>query len=127
MLMSVTPMRCRTDARWLTRGRSKNPCASALCADAHDRHATAKNEVARLITRSKLSTPLWLLPLTPLRLARYHGAAVGVVVKLVITLPCHGRGRGFESHPPRRTLLPSSKGLGVFFVVSGCAEGDQDC
>ena len=28
----------------------------------------------------------------------------GVVVKLVITSPCHGEGRGFESRPPRQIL-----------------------
>ena len=26
----------------------------------------------------------------------------GLVVQLVRTLPCHGRGRGFESHPDRQ-------------------------
>jgi hypothetical protein len=28
----------------------------------------------------------------------------GVVVKLVITSPCHGEGRGFESRPPRHSF-----------------------
>ena len=29
----------------------------------------------------------------------------GLVVQLVRTLPCHGRGRGFESHPDRQCTL----------------------
>ena len=29
-------------------------------------------------------------------------STTGLVVQLVRTLPCHGRGRGFESHPDRQ-------------------------
>ena len=29
-------------------------------------------------------------------------STIGLVVQLVRTLPCHGRGRGFESHPDRQ-------------------------
>ena len=32
----------------------------------------------------------------------------GLVVQLVRTLPCHGRGRGFESHPDRHCGFSSS-------------------
>ena len=32
----------------------------------------------------------------------------GLVVQLVRTLPCHGRGRGFESHPDRQCGFSSS-------------------
>ena len=35
--------------------------------------------------------------------------ASGVVVQLVRTLPCHGRGRGFESRRPRHFLSSSYK------------------
>ena len=33
---------------------------------------------------------------------------IGLVVQLVRTLPCHGRGRGFESHPDRHCGFSSS-------------------
>ena len=33
----------------------------------------------------------------------------GVVVQLVRTLPCHGRGRGFESRRPRHFLSSTYK------------------
>ncbi len=35
--------------------------------------------------------------------------ASGVVVQLVRTLPCHGRGRGFESRRPRHFLSSTYK------------------
>ena len=40
--------------------------------------------------------------------ARFYGKSliftVGDVVQLVRTLPCHGRGRGFESRRPRHSF-----------------------
>ena len=35
-------------------------------------------------------------------------STIGLVVQLVRTLPCHGRGRGFESHPDRQCGFSSS-------------------
>ena len=39
------------------------------------------------------------------RFEPYSSHHVGLVVQLVRTPPCHGGGRGFESHPGRQTLL----------------------
>ena len=36
------------------------------------------------------------------------GKTVGLVVQLVRTLACHARGRGFESHPGRHSLIFAS-------------------
>src|SRR5580700_7806848 len=36
-----------------------------------------------------------------------HQTPLGDVVQLVRTLPCHGRGRGFESRRPRHSFLSS--------------------
>ena len=38
---------------------------------------------------------------------------IAVVAQLVRALPCHGRGRGFESHRPR-----NKNGISRFFVWS---------
>jgi hypothetical protein len=45
-------------------------------------------------------------PITQSEIANLKAASPlrGVVVQLVRTLPCHGRGRGFESRPPRHSL-----------------------
>ena len=46
-------------------------------------------------------------------------STTGLVVQLVRTLPCHGRGRGFESHPDRQCTLQKVHSCG--FSSSGRA------
>ena len=53
----------------------------------------------------------------------HHSANVshrGDVVQLVRTLPCHGRGRGFESRRPRHILKDLQLGRCLFWVQLGC-------
>ena len=40
----------------------------------------------------------------------------GVVVQLVRILPCHGRGRGFESRPHRKTKTLVTLGFFLFNI-----------